>query len=67
MPGRRRILGVSDASEFGLGGGLSLLPMISRAAVLNVLRIRAGARIDPLNGRDLLGDVRWVFQVGFRQ
>jgi hypothetical protein len=68
-PRRPEVVRRADASEFLVGGGVSLLPMISSNTfrVINIVRLRAGLRLEPFQGKDLLRRVRWEFTLAFRQ
>jgi hypothetical protein len=70
IPRRREVLG-TDAADFGLGVGVSFLPMIQRKSgatdPFNALRIRIGLRLDVDHPEDALHRVGWEIQVQVRQ
>ena len=69
VPRRAEVTQTPDAGEFSIGGGVSLLPSISPNTFqfINIVRIRAGLRFDPLRGKDLLNRARWELNFAFRQ
>jgi len=69
VPRRKEVTGNPDAGEFSVGVGASLLPKIweNTARIMNVIRIRAGIRFDPLHGKDILDRVRWELHFAVRQ
>lgn len=71
VPRRAEVIRDPEAGEFSFSGGLSLLPFLSEEGKnlgpINAVRIRVGPRIDPFNGEDLLGGVRWEFHLAVRQ
>jgi hypothetical protein len=69
VPRRPEVTARPDAGEFNLGGGVSLLPHIDEHMfrLVNVIRVRAGVRFDPFEGKDLLNRVRWELQLAVRQ
>jgi hypothetical protein len=68
-PRRPEVVRRDDVGEFLVGGGISLLPVLATNTfgVINIVRIRAGLRLDPFQGKDLLQRVRWEFNLAFRQ
>ena len=70
IPLREEVLN-TETSDFGLGIGLSLLPMIQRKSgatdPFNALRIRIGLRLDLDKPEDALGRAGWEIQVQVRQ
>ena len=69
IPRRARVTDNPDAGEFTVSGGVSLLPWISdnMFRLANVVRVRAGLRLDPFQGKDLLGRVRYELNFAIRQ
>lgn len=67
IPRRAEVTGRPEAGDFGLSTGVSLLPVINRGKGLNVFRLRTGLRVDPFRRGDVFGDVKWEFQLVFRQ
>ncbi len=69
VPRRPHVIQDPDAGEFSFSGGASLLPWLSTktAGFPNVIRLRAGIRLDPLEGGDLLSRVRWELHLAVRQ
>lgn len=69
VPRRPEVTARSNAGEFSLSGGVSLLPKIdaNMFRLINVIRIRTGFRFDPLKGEDLLSRVRWELHLAIRQ